>query len=480
MACAAALLDAQARVTVMDVGADLAPETARRASDLARQASWSNADRAWIQQGLAGDKAGIPLKTLFGEDFMYATSAVAGDRLPDNFGQWPSRAVGGLSRVWGATLKRLGTQELREWPLAAQALTPHYAAVEELLGSGGPPMSVQASALLARWREQDAAMTALGARAVPSSLAVSPDCRVCGMCLYGCPYGCIFSADMLVRRFREREGFVYRGGLQARRIAAMPRGVRVTATQADETELTIEADRVFVAAGVLGTARLMLRSFCEREEALTLRDGQYFLLPFLSPDPALETSHSLSQIFVELEGAEPVHVQFYTRNDVYARVLAAPFGRFAASVRPLADRLGRRIVLAQGYLPSALSGGAKLRLDGDGRLDIRPMANARTRPALRDAWRRLAKIGRLAGLRSVPFLAQQAEIGRGYHSGATLPMSQAPSRLQSDALGRAGAADRVHVVDASVWPSIPSGPVTLTAMANAHRIATGVARLDSA
>jgi nucleoside-diphosphate-sugar epimerase len=65
--------------------------------------------------------------------------------------------------------------------------------------------------------------------------------------------------------------------------------------------------------------------------------------------------------------------------------------------------------------------------------------------------------------------------GRGFHSGGTLPMRAAPASLESDILGRPTGFERVHVVDASVLPTIPATTITYTAMANAHRIASSYA-----
>jgi choline dehydrogenase-like flavoprotein len=50
-------------------------------------------------------------------------------------------------------------------------------------------------------------------------------------------------------------------------------------------------------------------------------------------------------------------------------------------------------------------------------------------------------------------------------------MRAQPSRFESDRWGRPYGFERVHVVDATVFPSIPSGPITISVMANAHRIA---------
>jgi choline dehydrogenase-like flavoprotein len=41
-------------------------------------------------------------------------------------------------------------------------------------------------------------------------------------------------------------------------------------------------------------------------------------------------------------------------------------------------------------------------------------------------------------------------------------------------LGRLAAWDNIHLVDASVFPSVPATTFTLTVMANAHRIASRV------
>ena len=64
------------------------------------------------------------------------------------------------------------------------------------------------------------------------------------------------------------------------------------------------------------------------------------------------------------------------------------------------------------------------------------------------------------------------EPGRGFHSGGTLPMSASPGPFQTDSLGRPYGFELVHIVDSSVFPTINASTITLTAMANAHRIAS--------
>jgi choline dehydrogenase-like flavoprotein len=66
--------------------------------------------------------------------------------------------------------------------------------------------------------------------------------------------------------------------------------------------------------------------------------------------------------------------------------------------------------------------------------------------------------------------------GQGAHIGGTFPMRDIPGPFESDVLGRPYGAQRVHLVDGSVLPSIPATTVTLSIMANAYRIASEVRR----
>jgi choline dehydrogenase-like flavoprotein len=51
-------------------------------------------------------------------------------------------------------------------------------------------------------------------------------------------------------------------------------------------------------------------------------------------------------------------------------------------------------------------------------------------------------------------------------------MSMRPGPFECDRLGVPTGFDRIHLVDASTFPDIPPTPITLTVMANAHRIAS--------
>ena len=67
--------------------------------------------------------------------------------------------------------------------------------------------------------------------------------------------------------------------------------------------------------------------------------------------------------------------------------------------------------------------------------------------------------------------------GKSYHFGGSFPHSNEPvPGHESDLLGRVHPWRNVHLVDASVFPTVSATTFTLTIMANAHRIARLVAQ----
>jgi choline dehydrogenase-like flavoprotein len=185
--------------------------------------------------------------------------------------------------------------------------------------------------------------------------------------------------------------------------------------------------------------------------------------------------NTLAQVFLELEdtriSGHSIHLQLYGYNDIMLAAIAArvPIAtqRLERILRPL---LGRLIVV-QGYLHSDDSPGLELERDGSGvRLLGEDGAPAAAR--VRRVIRRLTASGALLGMVPLPGLAQVGLPGKGNHLGGSLPMRREPGQLETDRLGRPGGSGRVHVVDASVFPSFPATTVTLSVMANAHRIAT--------
>jgi choline dehydrogenase-like flavoprotein len=165
----------------------------------------------------------------------------------------------------------------------------------------------------------------------------------------------------------------------------------------------------------------------------------------------------------------------YTYHDGFAVDMRKRFGGFAPAFDPVVGRLSRRLIVAQGFLHSDASPSLEIvmrRSGGRSRLALSSTDALQRDPTLARARRRVARIARHVDLVPLMPLARVGAPGSSFHCGGTFPMREHPGDLETDTLGRPSGLSRVHVVDASVFPSVPATTITFSAMANAHRIAT--------
>ena len=91
---------------------------------------------------------------------------------------------------------------------------------------------------------------------------------------------------------------------------------------------------------------------------------------------------------------------------------------------------------------------------------------------LRTVVGRLIRSARMLDLYPVLPMLRLAAAGKSYHYGGSFPhATDGSTTFRSDRLGRVEPWQRIHLVDASVFPNVPATTFTLTVMANAHRIA---------
>ena len=494
VAVAAALLARGRKVVMIDGGKVLEPLEAARQKALAAKApgSLTADDRAvWAAPQYDGQPGQV---RRYGSDFAMEPEAAT---FADSGGVAlrSSRATGGLSNLWGAAVLPYRQQDLQGWPITADDLAPHYRAVAKLMPVAGPnddlsplfpaypaPLhpalapSPQGGALLHRLASRREALANKGCHVGAARVAVNPGCQQCGLCLHGCPWNHIFSASSALQGFARSGLFEHRSGIVAKAFQEDQTGVVVHLADGE----VLRTDRLFIAAGVLETARILLASQPGSQE-LTLLDSQQAFLPMLhrwrSPAPPDQPPHTtLPQLFVEIDDGSvspfTVHGQIYSWNDHYQRDLLARYGRKLPGSAPLWRALSRRLMVAQLFLHSDHSARIGLRLSGDGRLIASATPGAGTDSVMQAAMAQLAAAMGQGGMLALRMARRMGAAGASFHTGGTVPMAAAPTAGQSDVTGRPKGLRRVHLADASTFPSIPATTITFSAMANAHRIGT--------
>jgi hypothetical protein len=303
----------------------------------------------------------------------------------------------------------------------------------------------------------------------------------------GCPYSLIYSASQTFDQLRRAGQVSYHDGLLAFKIVEDSDTATVLARDLSTGQVQrFEADLVFVACGAIGTTRLVANSLDLLDTDVSMKESQQFLVPMLSmhptKDPRAEPSFTLNQfnmiISLDAAGLDVSQLHFYTYDPAFIDALPRPLRARRAE---LATRqVLRRLSVAFGYLPSWHSPSLLVKATPGPRDDGLP--DLQVTPGdpppdghrmLRTVLRRVLRSGRMLDLYPAIPVMKLAGTAKSYHWGGSFPHALEPGReLASDRLGRVAPWQRVHLVDASVFPNVPATTFTLTVMANAHRIAS--------
>ena len=496
VSAAMALIARGRDVTMIDGGRDL-PEAL-----LARKQGMAACEPSeWTTQQVADWQS--PQFEKSGDGARRYGSDHAQNDIDDGFAPAPwfagrsSFAVGGLSNVWGSAVLPNRQADLSKWPITSADLAPHYKAVGAFMPIAGRVDTLQAllpdfdmsaqtplspgpqgRALLERFDAKAEKLRTRGVYAGQARQAVRADCKLCGMCLHGCPWDKIYSAGQTLQALQASPRFHYRAGHIAVRFEADDGAGNVMFGDGGK----LAFDRLFIAAGVYETARLVLASQSDQHAHLTLRDSRHFLLPMLhawrsGSDPSKRPHHTLAEAFVEMDDptVSPylTHTQIYGWNEFYAREMIQNYGSKLPALGPFFRTLARRLMVAQSFIHSDHCDTVDLSLDqATGKLKTSLNRDPLMPSIIKAAERKLMRSMSQVGLHGLGFASRLGAPGASFHSGGTLPMSNEPRALQTDPLGRLNGYNNVHIVDASVLPSIPATTITFSVMANAHRIAS--------
>lgn len=494
------------RPTVIDRGERLDEMRTGRVEAMAhkRPAEWTAQERHDLGSNPSvKDGSPIPRKLVFGSDYFYGKSVP--EAPIESCGNLPpfSYALGGLSAGWGAALLPPQACDLDNWPVGIEELTEYcakvledlpYSARDDGLSLDFPLLTCGAKALrpsraeswllavLDRASVMKQGETVFGqARLLVDAGRNEHGCRYCGQCMSGCVYGAIYKAGDEIMALHEKGEIDYLPGHIVHRLDEEDGKVVVTSLDAAGGRHRMIFDRVFLAAGAVNSARIVLESLGMHGRKMRLLSRGGFVMPMLSLRglpidwPECNTQPGL---FMELAGKglkHWVHVQISTENELLLQKLGirsigggvlACVKRFVAShvvllfVNYHSDHAGSYDL----WLEPAAKGEHAGRLCSVHRKSYPPWK------VWRASWMRLLSVFTKIGC--FPLFPLARLNSGAYHVGGTLPMKSNPSdSLETDILGRLSAWKQVHVVDTSVFPSLPGTTIGLLAMANAYRIA---------
>lgn len=413
-----------------------------------------------------------------------------------------SLARGGLANAWGAGAFRYNTDELRSFPFHAHELDEFYetltryvgicGAHDDLEGSFGPPDSHLAPPrlgqagkdLFSRTRRHREWLLRQGLRIGLPRLALLTESHrgqepyaYDGLEFFYPHKHAIFNPGQAVLDLAEHGKVSYLPGVLVERFRTGPDHVEILGRHiADSSPWSLSAKKIALAAGAINTARIVLASASDHVTRIPIRDNPISYIPLLDPlriGYPHDSNCLPAQGIMILEngfGAEPVQMSYYGLNttlwgDVgFDMPLPAPV--LSRAIRTLLPAM--RIV--QVFYPDTGDPRGYCRLDPQGHMEIE------YRQVERGAVeKRMISLMRHLGYYGHSRLCKYPMAGNSFHYAGTIPMRKDPSGFEVAPDGSLANAPGVYVVDAAIFPKLPSKNLTLTIMANSMRIASRLA-----
>jgi choline dehydrogenase-like flavoprotein len=410
-------------------------------------------------------------------------------------------AWGGLGAAWAAVAVPFDDADLAPMPLRRTDLADDLRAVctevgisagrdaltEELGDPGGLlpalPSEPCTEAMLRRYAAKEERLRRAGlVVGRPWLAALSEDRgarskhRLLDLDFYGDSDDSVWRPPVLLRGL---EGLSTERGLLVQRFSEEDGLVRVEArATVGKRRRVFRARRLILAAGALGTARIALRSL-DPDASLPIACNRLRYAPCLDPRrlgrPNNGPRHSLSQaLMLYRPPGEPtaVFAQVHAYRSLLLWKLIRESFLAARESRKLLRELNPAMAVLSMYQGHRPAPGQRLRLQDDElHVDFPadPAADARV-TRNEDAF--LKRVRRLGWW---PLRRVDSEAGASIHYAGTLPMMDADRPMTTARDGRLRGTENVYIADGSVLPELPAKPLTLTCMANARRVARGVA-----
>jgi len=423
------------------------------------------------------------------------------------FSPLESLALGGLAAGWGLMCAVYSPEELERASLPAAAMRGAYQTIGDRIGISGsdaddaapytvrqlggiqPPLPIDPTAayLEGRYRRRRARVNARGYVLGRPAMALltqpkadrSPS-ALRDMDFY-CDDGAAWRPAWTIAQLQRHANFAYAGNVFVTHFAEGEDVVTVAALDVrDRSRVQYAARRVVLAAGVLGSARIVLRSL-QSALRLPLLCNDYTYVPCVVA-PRLgrsmpERTHSLTQLVLFNEraaGDVAVGTIFSYRSLLLFRLLREmPLG--VRDARSLMQYLLSGFIVAGFDHPQERSDGKHLWIEPDAAsptADRLAIDYALTQAERQDHHQRETEFaGILASIGAWPIRRVHPPLGSSIHYAGTLPFAGDERPLTLAPNGRLHGTRSVFVADASGFTFLPAKPVTLSLMANAHRVA---------
>jgi choline dehydrogenase-like flavoprotein len=512
VSAAKALIERGVKPTLLDYGDLLDTKTSEiveRMSNLHPE-QWDRLDVSHVATNKSLHNKSFPKKLAFGSDYFYGANVHHQPIITDGVPPPVSYAKGGFSVGWGASVLPPDERDIEAWPIGNQELKAYfkqvlsdlpYSASDDGLSKVFPLYSTSYDPLDLTIGNNEILKKMQNTRSITDSENISfgqsrllvqsnktsstNGCSYCGYCMSGCVYGCIYKSSQDIDKLVSANLLEYVPNVLIQSVSEVEKHVEVTMCSKNSSEIHKQIfDKVLLGAGAVNSTRIVLRSKKIFDREIRLLSTVSFIAPMLRTKrmkldwPNINTQPG---IFFEYKhdalSDHWIHTQLSTPNELVLEKLCIDLSK-TNILQWFKKRMTEHLVIAHGNLHSDHANGYFLKLmkqaTGDGDvLYTRREQRKITSIAIQKSVSKLSNLMRKLGCYVlIPFVQDSMKSG-GYHVGGTMPMMKNPIKeTDTNLFGNPKGWQHIHVIDSSIFPSLPGTTIGLLAMANAARIAS--------
>ena len=243
----------------------------------------------------------------------------------------------------------------------------------------------------------------------------------------------------------------------------------------------ITTKKLFLGAGALNTPKIVINSL-ENKEDLNVKESQVFFIPAIFAGKILENNtehHTLTQSqFIHQKNIKfnigKITYQIKYDPKLTKMLLKKQFGLL---YKAIPDFIIKRIFFISGFINSNHSTYyAKIKKEN---LAVDIIENKDNKKMIKyEVLNQLKILEKVHSFKLFKFFLKLGDFGISYHLGASIPMlkekniiEDKKNKLYTKKNGEISLFKNVFVIDSSNFTNIPAGPISLTIMANALRVA---------
>jgi hypothetical protein len=474
---------------VYDVGEDIPKEIENFKLRLKKKfGNWSRLNIQMLNNFSKTEKNKFPRKKLFGSDFIYNYYDKSDLRNNPSF----SNAFGGFSNVWSASALFPNVNDLKNWPKKAlpklsiyKKYFMHlpYTSENDNLEKYFPNLKknfdkIQYDEKIVNLKKKlndinDNNFITGSPRIFIETKKKDLKCKFCGYCMTGCVFDSIFNSKIGFKELINNKKINYFKNHEVVELKKIKNKVRI---YFKESNKFVDYDKVFVGAGALSTTRIILNSL-KKIKKVSLNHAALFVIPLISLKsfffkwPKMNT---LSKIFIELRNNKKdnwSHFQLNQPSEIvmnkmrYFQFNFFPFNIFYRFIF-------KRLFTLTGTLHSNLSGKYVVSLSKKNhKLNIKYIKNTLLKKNIKKIYSLLSKKLLQVKFFSSSYLINFGSKADNYYLGGSFPMREKVIKnIHTNILGEFKNLKSVHLIDSSIFPSIPATTLGLLIMLNSARI----------